>query len=139
MKRKSIALTIILLAVLLVLPVQALAGGAKDTVEAQINKMLTKMKTPEFKALDRGGQIKEISTVIDEVFDWQELSRRTLGREWRKFTPEQQTEFVSLFQALLQDIYQSHHGLRHEIRCRLGRLHRVARILIDFGDLLRGP
>ncbi len=105
MKRKLIAPTIILLAVLLVLPLQALAGGAKDTVEAQINKMLTKMKTPEFKALDRGGQIKEISTVIDEVFDWQELSRRTLGREWRKFTPEQQTEFVSLFQALLQDIY----------------------------------
>ena len=105
MKRKSIALTIILLAVILVLPVQALAGGAKDTVEAQINKMLAKMKTPEFKALDREAKIKEISTIIDEVFDWQELSRRTLGREWRKFTPEQQKEFVSLFQALLQDIY----------------------------------
>ena len=105
MKRKFIALTIILLAVLLVLPAQALAGGAKETVEAQINKMLTQMKTPEFKALDREAKIKEISTIIDEVFDWQELSRRTLGREWRKFTPEQQKEFVSLFQALLQDIY----------------------------------
>ncbi len=105
MKRKLIAPTIILLAVLLVLPLQVLAGGAKDTVEAQINKMLAKMKTPEFKGLDRGAKIKEISTIIDEVFDWQELSRRTLGREWRKFTPEQQTEFVSLFQALLQDIY----------------------------------
>jgi phospholipid transport system substrate-binding protein len=93
------------LVILLILPVQVLAGGAKDTVEMQINKMLTKMKSPEFKALDREAQINEISAIINEVFDWQELSRRTLGREWRKFKPEQQKEFVSLFESLLQNTY----------------------------------
>jgi phospholipid transport system substrate-binding protein len=105
MKRKLIGLNTILLAVLLILPVQVLAGGAKDTIEGQINKMLTKMQTPEFKGLDRDAKINEIGTIIDEVFDWQELSRRTLGREWKKFSPDQQKEFVSLFQALLQNIY----------------------------------
>ena len=105
MKRKLIGLNIILLVVLLSLPVQALAGGAKDTVETQINKMLTKMKSPEFKGLDREAKINEISTIIDEVFDWKELSRRTLGRGWKKFSPDQQKEFVSLFQKLLQNIY----------------------------------
>ena len=105
MKRKRIGLNIIVLAVLLILPLQVLASGAKDTVEAQINKMLIKMKSPEFKALDRQAQIGEISKVINEVFDWQELSRRTLGREWRKFKPEQQKEFVSLFETLLQSTY----------------------------------
>jgi phospholipid transport system substrate-binding protein len=87
------------------LPFQVLAGGAKDTIETQVNKMLTQMKSPEFKALDREAQVNEISKTINEVFDWQELSRRTLGREWRKFSPEQQKEFVSLFEKLLQGTY----------------------------------
>ncbi len=106
MKRKRIGLNIIiLLAVLLMLPVQVLAGGAKDTVETQINKMLAKMQTPEFKGLQKDGKINEIRTIINEVFDWQELSRRTLGREWKKFKPDQQKEFVSLFEELLENIY----------------------------------
>ena len=105
MKMKFIGLNIILLAVLLILPSQVLASGAKDTVEAQINKMLAKMQTPEFKGLDRDAKLNEISAIINEVFDWQELSRRTLGREWKKFTPDQQKEFVSLFEQLLEGIY----------------------------------
>jgi phospholipid transport system substrate-binding protein len=105
MKGKCIGLNIILLAILLILPFQVLAGGAKDTVESQINKMLTKMKSPEFKALDGEAQVNEVGKIINEVFDWQELSRRTLGREWKKFTPEQQKEFVSLFEKLLQGTY----------------------------------
>ena len=105
MKIKRIGLSIILLAVMLILPVHVLAGGAKDTVEGQISKMLTKMKSPEFKALERDAKLDEISAIINEIFDWQELSRRTLGREWKKFTPDQQKEFMTLFEQLLQGIY----------------------------------
>jgi phospholipid transport system substrate-binding protein len=106
MKSKRISLNIIiLLAVLLILPVQVLAAGAKDTVEGQINKMLTKMQTPEFKGLERDAKLTEISAIINEVFDYQELSRRTLGREWKKFSPDQQKEFVTLFEKLLEGIY----------------------------------
>jgi phospholipid transport system substrate-binding protein len=106
MNRKTIVLkTIALLAALLILPSLVMADGAKDTVQTQIDKMLTKMKTPEFKALQRDAKLTEITNIINEVFDWEELSRRTLGREWRKFSPDQQKEFMSLFQKLLQGIY----------------------------------
>ena len=106
MKRKRIGLNIIiLLAVLLILPLQVFAGGAKDTMEGQISKMLAKMQTPEFKALQRDAKLTEIRTVINDVFDYKELSRRTLGREWKKFKPDQQKEFVSLFEELLENIY----------------------------------
>lgn len=105
MKKKFIGLNIILVAVLLILPLQVSAGGAKDTVAGQIDKMLAKMQTPEFKGLDRDAKLNEISAIINEVFDWQELSQRTLGREWKKFTPDQQKEFVSLFEQLLEGIY----------------------------------
>jgi phospholipid transport system substrate-binding protein len=105
MERKFFALNIIILAVLLILPTQGFAEGAKDTVKTQIDKMLTKMKTPEFKALQRDAKLTEITNIINQVFDWEELSRRTLGREWRKFSPDQRKEFMSLFQKLLEGIY----------------------------------
>jgi phospholipid transport system substrate-binding protein len=106
MKSKRIGLKIIiLLVVLLILPLQVLADGAKDTVKAQIDKMLAKMQTPEFKGLQKDAKLTEIGTIINEVFDWQELSRRTLGREWKKFSPDQQKEFVTLFEKLLEGIY----------------------------------
>jgi phospholipid transport system substrate-binding protein len=106
MNRKYIVLkTITLLAALLILPSMVMAGAAKDTVQRQIDKMLTEMKTPEFKAMQRDAKLTEITNIINEVFDWQELSRRTLGREWKKFSPAQQKEFMSLFQKLLQGVY----------------------------------
>ena len=105
MKGKHIGLILILLAVLLILPLQVFAGDAKDTVKGQIDKMLAKMQTPEFKGLQKDAKLTEISNIINEVFDWQELSRRTLGREWKKFTPDQQKEFVTLFEELLKGIY----------------------------------
>jgi phospholipid transport system substrate-binding protein len=106
MRKKLIGLNIILLfAVFLILPLQGFAGGAKDTIAVQIDKMLAKMKTPEFKGLERDAKLNEISKIINEVFDWPELSRRTLGREWKKFTPDQQKEFITLFEQLLQGIY----------------------------------
>jgi phospholipid transport system substrate-binding protein len=105
MKRKYIRLSVILLAIVLLLPLEAFASGAKDTVEAQINKMLARMQEPSFKGLSRDAKIAEIQQIVDEVFDWEELSRRTLGRDWKKFTPEQQKEFVSLFEQILQNVY----------------------------------
>jgi len=105
MKRNHIGLSLILLAVLLILPLQVHADGAKATIETQINKMLVKMKEPAFKELSRDAKLAEVRNVINEVFDYNELSRRTLGRDWKKFKPEQQTEFVDLFSKLLENVY----------------------------------
>jgi phospholipid transport system substrate-binding protein len=105
MKRKLIGLSIILLAVLLILPLQVHADGAKAVIETQIDKMLAKMKEPAFKELSRDAKLAEVRKVINEVFDYNELSRRTLGRDWKKFKPEQQTEFVDLFSKLLENVY----------------------------------
>ena len=105
MQRKLIGLSIILLAVMLILPLQVHADGAKATIEAQIGKMLVKMKEPAFKELSRDAKLAEIRKIINEVFDYQELSQRTLGRDWKKFKPEQQTEFVDLYSKLLENVY----------------------------------
>jgi phospholipid transport system substrate-binding protein len=105
MKRKFIGLNIILLAVLLILPLAVHADGAKATVEGQIDKMLAKMQKPEFKEQSKDAKLAEIRKIINEVFDYKELSQRTLGRDWKKFKPEQQTEFIDLYSKLLENVY----------------------------------
>jgi phospholipid transport system substrate-binding protein len=39
------------------------------------------------------------------MFDEMEFSRRTLTRNWKKFSPKQQEEFVNLFEQVLEKAY----------------------------------
>jgi len=44
---------------------------------------------------------------VDERFDWEELSRRTLARHWLQRTPEEKKEFIALFAQLPERTYWS--------------------------------
>ena len=105
MKRNYTVLSLMLLAVFLISPLHVYADGAKDTVEGQVNKILVRMQQPAFKDLSKDAKLAEIRKIINEVFDYKELSRRTLGRDWKKFKPAQQTEFIDLFSKLLENVY----------------------------------
>jgi phospholipid transport system substrate-binding protein len=96
-----------LLAVITI-PVMALAVAAvtpKTAVETQVQKVITTLAEPAFKDQSRESKIEKIRSIINEIFDYTELSRRTLGRDWGKFKPEQQQEFVKLFSDLLEKTY----------------------------------
>ena len=96
---------ILILAILIMIPLQGYAATPKETVEAGVNKLLKTLGDPAFKAKPKDQQIATIGTQIENVFDFKELSRRTLGREWKKMNAEQQKEFVQLFRQLLQGVY----------------------------------
>jgi len=96
---------ILILAILIVLPLQGYAATPKETVEGGVNKLLKTLGDPSFKAQTKEQKITTLSTEIENVFDFKELSRRTLGREWKKMSAEQQQEFVQLFRQLLQGVY----------------------------------
>ena len=96
---------ILIVAILIVLPLQGYAATPKETVEAGVNKLLNTLGDPAFKAKPENERIAIIGKEIETVFDFQELSRRTLGRDWKKMNPEQQKEFVQLFKELLQGVY----------------------------------
>jgi phospholipid transport system substrate-binding protein len=93
------------MAVVLMIPLQGFAATAKETVETGVNKLIAKLGDPAFKAKAKEDQIAQIGEEIDSIFDFKELSRRTLGRNWKKMKPEQQKEFVQLFKELLQGVY----------------------------------
>jgi phospholipid transport system substrate-binding protein len=95
----------LLFAALVLLPFQGYAATGKESVENQVNKILEKLKDPAFKAQPRDAKIAEVRKIINEIFDYTELSKRTLGRNWKKFSDAQKTEFMSLFSALLENVY----------------------------------
>jgi phospholipid transport system substrate-binding protein len=92
-------------AILIAMPLQSYAATPKETITAGVNEVLAALAEPAFKSKDRDQKISEISSIIGKIFDYDELSRRTLGREWRKLNPDQQKEFVELFKKLLQSVY----------------------------------
>jgi phospholipid transport system substrate-binding protein len=93
------------LAILLVMPALTLAATPKETVEAGVNNLLKTLGDPSFKAKPKDERLAIMKTQIETVFDFKELSRRTLGRNWKKMSAEQQTEFIELFTNVLQGVY----------------------------------
>lgn len=102
---RFITAVIVMLAILIVMPLQSHAASPKETVEKQVNVVVGTLADPAFKAKSREEKISVISDIVAKIFDYNELSRRTLGREWRNFNDGQQKEFVELFQKLLQSVY----------------------------------
>lgn len=95
----------LILAICLMLPLQSYAATPMETVEKGVNNLLKTLGDPAFKAQTKDQQIATLGTEIEKVFDFTELSKRTLGRDWKKMSAAQQQEFVKLFKQLLQGVY----------------------------------
>ncbi|MCP4622554.1 MAG: ABC transporter substrate-binding protein [bacterium] len=96
---------LLIFAFLLTIPLQSYAATPMKTVETGVNSMLTTLGDPAFKAKAKDEQIARLGEIIETIFDFNELSRRALGRNWKKMKPAQQNEFVQLFKELLQGVY----------------------------------
>lgn len=97
--------TIVILAVVLMIPLHGFAATPMETVKTGVDKVLATLTDPAFKSKSKDEQVTELTQVVGTIFDFQELSKRTLGREWRKMSDAQQKEFVELFRDLLQGVY----------------------------------
>ena len=98
-------ITAVLVLAALLVTASVAAATAKETVETQVNKVLKALSEPGFKDQPKETKIVKIRSIVNEIFDYTELSKRTLGREWTKFNAPQQNEFVKLFSDLLEKTY----------------------------------
>lgn len=98
--------TLATLFILLMVPFLAFGGVPLDTVKTNVNSVLDAMRDPKLKG-EAGKKVKEqkIMAAAEKLFDFVELSKRTLGLNWNKFTPEQRKEFVELYKTILKDAY----------------------------------
>jgi phospholipid transport system substrate-binding protein len=94
------------LALLLAGPVAA--GVPSDQLKTQIDRVLKVLDDAELKkearAKDRRSAVRKIA---NEIFDFSETARRSLGRHWQSRTPAERDEFVQLFSDLLERSYIS--------------------------------
>jgi phospholipid transport system substrate-binding protein len=105
MKKQPI---IILLILILALPVSASTqtDGALDFVRTSVDKVLTILRDPAYKEeSSREIQRQKLRTLVEMLFDYDEITIRALGRNRKAFTPEQMDEFSGLFTRFLEDIY----------------------------------
>ncbi|MGE4535691.1 MAG: ABC transporter substrate-binding protein [Desulfovibrio sp.] len=84
----------------------ATAASASATLSASVDRIIELLADPAYKnPQTRPAMRAKLITAINGIFDMKELSRRALGAQWNKFTPEQQGRFVTAFGNLLQHTY----------------------------------
>ena len=84
----------------------AAAGPPTDQVRGSIDRVLQILTDPELKKEAKTTERRTaIRTVASEIFDFSEISQRSLARHWAPRTPAERQEFVRLFGDLLEQSY----------------------------------
>ena len=90
----------------LVMTVPSLAGQPMEQIRKTTDRIIAIVSDPELKPPEKAKERKRlIRQAVDERFDWEEMSRRSLARHWKKRTEEEKKEFVYLFGKLLERTY----------------------------------
>lgn len=86
-------------------------GAPTDQIKETTDKILAILTDPALEAPEMLGEKKrKIQKAVDERFDWTAISRRALGRHWRKMTTEEKRAFIPLFGKVLEQTYLSRVG-----------------------------
>ena len=106
---KRCCLTILVMVLLLPLAGHtALAGEPIDVLKAPMDEALAVLRDPQYKTDDpakKAEQREKFWSIVKPVFDFEELSKRTLAQNWKRFDAAQQATFTKVFAELLGNIY----------------------------------
>ncbi len=84
------------------------SGGItpRQEVERLVNQVLDVLKDPRYKGdAHKEERRQKLRALVNQIFDFNDISRRVLGRYVRRFSKEQFKEFKYLFSRLLEKIY----------------------------------
>jgi phospholipid transport system substrate-binding protein len=91
--------------VLLLAP-PAFAGPPAEQLASQIDRVLAVLGDPAYKGDERVTPRRQaVRRVTDELIDWNEMGRRTLGTHWQTLGDGDRSAFVTLFSELLNRAY----------------------------------
>src|SRR5262245_59290529 len=84
------------------------AGAPTDLLRTQIDRVLKTLDDPELKKEGRARERRvAVRRIAEDIFDYNETAKRSLGRHWQSRTPAERKEFVDLFANLLERSYLS--------------------------------
>ena len=109
MKRTTLTCCLVLM-VLAVLgsPVTVVAGPATDAVKQPINDGISLLRDQSVETdAQRREQADRMWDVLRQAFDFRLISALALGKNWKRFSPEERKEFADVFSQLLGNTYIS--------------------------------
>src|SRR5712691_10905813 len=84
------------------------AGAPTDALRVQIDRVVKTLDEPDLK---KEGKTRErraaVRKIAEDIFDFAETAKRSLGRHWPPRTAAERREFVDLFANLLERSYLS--------------------------------
>jgi len=84
----------------------AQAGEATEAMRATIGEVLRILADKDLKQPSKANERRQLlEKAVGERFDYQEMSRRSMGAPWANLSEKDKQEFVSLFQTLLVNTY----------------------------------
>lgn len=102
--RYTVRVILFLIVVMGTLPVWA--ADPMEDLKGPINEVIRILKDPKYQDKSQSeAQRVEILAVINGLFDFAEISKRTIGRQWGSFTKAQQQEFEKTFADFLGYTY----------------------------------
>ena len=97
----------IMMAVLLAAAGTATAAGPTETVQTAVQQVVSSQSGPAAKRLSTAERRADIRKITETLFDFTDMSERSLGGAWTQASPAQQQEFVRLFGTLIANAYLS--------------------------------
>ncbi len=96
---------VVTLALVLAAP-PARAGAPTEQLKAQVDRVLKLIDDPALKDKPKDKRVA-VRKIADDIFDFGETAKRSLGRHWAARTQAERDEFVKLFGDLLERSYIS--------------------------------
>ena len=76
---------------------------AESYVRSQHSELVSLLSQPKSAARDQ-----KVNAVMDRVFDYEDLARRSLGDDWAPRTESEREEFKGLLEQLIRQSYRKH-------------------------------
>jgi len=84
----------------------AWAGAPTDQLKSQVDRVLKTLEDPELKKESKARERRTaVRKIAEDIFDFTETAKRSLGRHWAARTPAEREEFVRVFSDLLERSY----------------------------------
>jgi len=82
------------------------AGPPTDQLRSRVDRVASVLEDPALRGESNAALRRaEIRRIADDIFDFEEMAKRALGRHWDARTPAERDEFVRLFGDLLRRTY----------------------------------
>jgi phospholipid transport system substrate-binding protein len=118
-------ITLLLFGLLFTSSLPAAATSPSDRVKQTVDRVLAVLQNPDLDAAQRRDRVRGI---VRQRFDYESMSQVILAASWRKATPSQRQQFVTLFRELLEQTYYSAMDSYNNQTVRMGRQRQKGKI-----------